>query len=112
MLQGPSGFLGNGCTLGSFGWTHTLGPQQPSELTKTGGELPWGQIAIAICIQGIKYVFQFLQAEWQLLMEPLKTSQTTLVNPVMTTESCLGLQSLCQKMSGDCPVLQEPAARS
>lgn len=57
-------------------------PRAPasSELTKSSGELLWGQKAIAISIQGIEHILQLLQAEGQLLMESLKAIQTTLVN--------------------------------
>lgn len=60
--------------------TQTMGLPHPSELTKPSGELLWSQKAIAISIQGIKYILQVLQAEGQFFMEPLKTTQTALVS--------------------------------
>ena len=69
-----------GKPLYGFRLTRTLGPQHPSELTKSSGELLWGQEAVAISIQGIKHILQVLQAEGQLLMESLKTMQTATVN--------------------------------
>ena len=69
-----------GKPLCGFRPTRTLGPQHPSELTKSSGELLWGQKAIAISIQGVKYILQVLQAEGQLLMESLKRMQTAAVN--------------------------------
>ena len=69
-----------GKPIHGFRLTHTLGPQHPSELTKSSGELLWGQKAIAISIQGIKHILQVLQAEGQLLMESLKTMQAAMVN--------------------------------
>lgn len=67
---------------------HALGPWHPSELTKSSGELLWCQEAIAVSIQGIEYILQFLQAERQFLMEPLKTIQTALVNTQLSRASC------------------------
>lgn len=51
-------------------------PQLPMALTKSSSKLLWGQKTIAVSIQCIKHILQVLQAEGQLLMEPLKTMQT------------------------------------
>lgn len=76
--------------LHSLRSTHSLGPQPPSALTESSGELPWGQKAIAIGIQGIEHILQVLQAERQLLMEPLQTIQTGCWLTLLSTEGCLG----------------------
>lgn len=48
-----------------------------SALTKSSSELLWGQETVAIGIQGIEHILQVLQAEGQLLMEPLEASRVT-----------------------------------
>ena len=93
MLHGPSELVGQGCPLYGFRPTHALGPQHPPELTKSSGELRWGQKAIAVSIQGIKHILQVLQAEGQLLMEPLKTIQTRWLT-LLITDGCPGAQRL------------------
>lgn len=60
-----------------------LGPQHPPELTKSSGELFWGQKTIAVGIQGIKHIFQFFKTQGQLLMQPLKAIQTAYVHMLM-----------------------------